>query len=104
MGKGKKPLHVQPGLPVTKGSPVRDEGAVGLLLIPAAMNEEAVCTNYRICHPDPHIKHHLRILMISLAGQADSQALLGILSLTTRNAIHRVSHRCKVLLYFQTIL
>ena len=103
VGKGKKPLPVWPGLSVAKGSPVGDEGAAGLLSIPAATNEEAVCTNHRNCHPDPHIKHHLRILMIPLAGQVDSQALLGILSLTTGNAIHRVNHRCKVIPHFQTI-
>ena len=33
-------LPVLPGLPVSKGSPVRDEGVPGLLLIPAAMNEK----------------------------------------------------------------
>ncbi len=38
-------LVVLPGLPVSKGSPVRDERTPGLLWIPAPMDEEAVCMN-----------------------------------------------------------
>jgi hypothetical protein len=64
-----KPLPVGPGLPVSYGSPVGDEGAPGLLLILVATNEEAVCTDHRDCHPYPHIIHHLKILTILLAGQ-----------------------------------
>jgi hypothetical protein len=60
--------------------------------------------DYRDCHPDLHIIHHLRILTIPLAGQVGGQPLLRIPSLSTRNAIHRVNHRCKILPHFQTVL
>jgi hypothetical protein len=70
----------------------------------AATNEEAVCTDHRDCHPNPHIIHHLRILTIPLAGQVGGQPLLRIPSLATRNAIHRVNHRRKILPHFQTVL
>ncbi len=36
---------VLPGLPVSKGSPIRDERVEGLLSIPAPADEEAVCVN-----------------------------------------------------------
>jgi len=48
----------------------------------AATNEEAVRTDHRDCHPNPHIIHHLRILTIPLAGQVGGQPLLRIPSLT----------------------
>ncbi len=54
-----KGLVVLPGLPVSKGSPVRDERAWGLLSIPAPTDEEAVCVNNSNRHPNPHIIHHL---------------------------------------------
>ncbi len=38
-------LVVLPGLPVSMGSPVRDERAPGLLSIPAPADEEVVCAN-----------------------------------------------------------
>jgi hypothetical protein len=50
-----KGLVVLPGLPVSKGSPVRDERARGLLSIPAPTDEEAVCVNNSNRHPNPHI-------------------------------------------------
>jgi hypothetical protein len=38
-------LVVLPSLPVSKGSPVRDERVPGMLLIPAPKDKEAVCMN-----------------------------------------------------------
>ncbi len=52
-------LVVLPGLPVSKGSLVRDERAPGLLSIPAPADKEAVCANNSNQHPNPHIIHHL---------------------------------------------
>jgi hypothetical protein len=68
------------------------------------MNEEAVRTDHRVCHPDPHIIHHLRILTIPLAVQVGGQPLLRIPSLATGNVIHRVNQRHKILPHFQTVL
>jgi len=84
--------------------PVGDEGAPGSLSITAATNEEAVRTDHRDCHPNPHIINHLRILTILLAGQVGGQPLLRIPSIATRNAIHRVNHRRKIIPHFQTTL
>jgi len=46
----------------------------------------------------------MRILTIPLAGQVGGQPLLSIPNLATRNAIHRVSHRRKILPHFQAFL
>ncbi len=75
-----------------------------MLSIMAATNEEVVCMDHRDCHPNPCIIHHLRILTIPLADQVGGQPLLCIPSLATRNAIHRVNHRRKILPHFQTVL
>jgi hypothetical protein len=58
-----------------------------MLLVPAATDEEAVCTYHRDSHPNPHIIHHLGELTIPLAGQVGGQPLLHIPSLATSNAI-----------------
>ena len=50
-------------------------------MITATTNEEAVRTDHRDCHPNPHIIHHLRILPIPLASQVGGQPLLRIPSL-----------------------
>ena len=60
-------LVVLPGLPVSKCSPVRDERALGLPLIPAPADEAAVCANNSNQHPNPHIIHHLGISAVPLA-------------------------------------
>jgi hypothetical protein len=95
-------LVVLPGLPVSKGSPVRDERAAGLLSIPAPTDEEAVCANNSNRHPNPHIIHHLRISAVPLACQVGDKPLLGIPGLASRNPINQIYHRCKVLLHLQT--
>ncbi len=71
-------LVVLPGLPVSKGSPVRDERAPGLLSIPAPTDEEAVCANNSNRHLNPHIIHHLGISAVPLACQVGGKPLLGI--------------------------
>jgi hypothetical protein len=95
-------LVVLPGLPITQGSLVRDERAPGLLLIPAATNEEAVCTNNSNRHPNPHIIHHLGVSLFPLARQVGGQPLFSIPGLASHNSVNQVYHRCKVLLHFQT--
>jgi hypothetical protein len=62
-------LVVLPGLPVTKGSPVRDERVPGLLLISAPADEEAVCANNSNCHPNPNIVYHLGLSAVPLSCQ-----------------------------------
>ncbi len=95
---------VLPDLPVSKGSPVRDERALGLLLISAPADEEAVCANNSNQHPNPHIIHHLGISTVPLACQVggSGKPLLGISGLASRNPINRIYHRCKVLPHLQT--
>jgi hypothetical protein len=95
-------LVVLPGLPVSNGSPVRDERAPGLLSIPAPADEEAVCVNNSNRHPNPHIIHHLGISVVPLACQVGGKPLLGILGLVSRNSINQIYHRCKVLPHLQT--
>jgi hypothetical protein len=88
-------LVVLPGLPVSKGSPVWDERAPGLLSIPAPADEEAVCANNSNQHPNPHIIHHLGISAVPLAYQVGGKPLLGIPGLTSRNSINQIYHGCK---------
>jgi hypothetical protein len=95
-------LVVLPGLPVSKGSPVRDERAPGLLLIPASVDEEAVCANNSNHHLNPHIIHHLGISAVPLACQVGGKPPLGIPGLVSRNSINQIYHSCKVLLHLQT--
>jgi hypothetical protein len=95
-------LVVLPGLPVTKGSPIRDERAPGLLSIPAPVDEEAVCANSSNRHPNPHIIYHLGRSAVPLACQVGGKPLLGIPGLASCNPINRLYHRCKVLPHLQT--
>jgi hypothetical protein len=97
-----KGLVVLPGLPVSKGSPVRDERVPGMLLIPAPTDKEAVCMNNSNQHPNPHIIHHLGISAVPLAFQVGDKPLLGIPGLASCNPINQIYHRCKVLLHLQT--
>ena len=91
-------------LPVSKGSPVRNKGAAGLLSIPAATNKEAVCLHHHDSYPNPHIIHHLRILMVPHACQLSGKPLLCVPSLSSRDPIYRVDHLCKILPHFQSVL
>jgi hypothetical protein len=95
-------LVVLPGLPVSNGSPFRDERAPGLLSIPTPADEEAVCANNSDRHPYPHIIHHLGISALSLACQVGGKPSLGIPGLASRNSVDQIYHRCKVLLHLQT--
>jgi hypothetical protein len=95
-------LVVLPGLPVSKGSPIRDERVPGLLSIPAPADEEAVCANNSNRHPNPHIIHHLGISAVPLACQVGGKPLLGILGLVSCNPVNQIYHRCKVLPHLQT--
>ncbi len=95
-------LVVLPGLPVSKGSPLRNEKVPGLLSIPAPTDEEAVCANNSNRHPNPHKIHHLGISAVLLVCQVGSKPLLGIPGLASCNPINQIYHRCKVFPHLQT--
>ncbi len=95
-------LVVLPGLPVAKGSPVRDERASGMLSVPAPADEKTVCTNNSNRHPNPHIIHNLGVSAIPLTCQVGGKSLLGISGFASRNTINRIHHWHEVLLQFQT--
>jgi hypothetical protein len=95
-------LVVLPGLPVSKGSPVRDERAPGLLSIPAPTDEEAVRANKSHQHLNPHKIHHLGTSVVPLACQVGGKPLLDIPGLASRNPVNQLYHRCKVLPHLQT--
>jgi hypothetical protein len=95
-------LVVLPGLPVSKGGPIRDERALGLLSVPTPADKETVCTNNNNCHPNPHIIHRLGISPVPLACQVGGKPPLSIPGLASCNSINQIYHRCKVLSHLQT--
>ena len=97
-------LPVLPGLPVSAGSPIRNEGAPGSLWIPAATHEESVCTNHCDCHPYPHIIHHLWVALVPPARRVGGKPHLRITGLASNNSINWVHHRGEVLPHLQTLL
>ncbi len=75
-----------------------------MLSIPAATYMEAVCLHHHDSYPNPHKIHHSGILTVLLACQLSGKPLLCVLSLLSRDPIHRVDHWCKILPHFQAVL
>jgi hypothetical protein len=94
-------LLLRPGTPVVHCMSVRDDRAPGMLPVPAAMDQKAVCAYHGNGHSDPNIIHHMGELFVPLLQKMVCKTLLCILSFSPCDAIGRVDYRGEVLPHFQ---
>ena len=67
------------------------------MLLLAAADQNAVCLHPCKCHPNPHIKYHMRVLPVPLLGEERCEALLHAFDLPTCNTVNSVDHGREVL-------